>query len=423
MSSAACPDEHYNRLFIVANHSQVLYPAQQADIPRNMTVATLTQLNQSIHLRGGQIPTDQFRGIFSRYGPPFDSRGFASLVLPTDTDIQAVLSGLRESEFVFATNHGNPQPQCEMRQRKYEANMTVQECFLPGSFVQTGIYEFSQAKPTGMDVSDAILGPKVNPGMQLYRDTNDNDRLIIQTEKEIMQPHIGKSTFLTCPQDQVIISSNPRISQADIDSLRENRTKYKSAIQFEPPIDIFCSHDIADVEQLRQHILEIVVRHDTAVKPTLVERYYRSKADNEATIGQILRSLKSASIKLNPLVNFLIHNVISSIYRSKSLSDYKTVTSGHDPIRSNVLFDKIRTYSGDDNVYVVFIGCRYVPSPNPADHPDHAVMHSPTATGSNKRQKFNFGGNLRRKTLKKKTRKTLKKMNKNRFAFRSHHRK
>lgn len=421
MSVAACPDEHYNRLFIVANHSEAIYPTQQVDIPPNMTVATLTQLNQSIHLRGGQIPTDQFRDIFSKFGDQKNILGFASLVLPTDRDIQKVLSSLRASEMVYATYHGNPQPQCEMRQRKYEANMTLQMCFLPGGFVQTGIYEFSQANPTGIDVSDAILGAKVNPGMQLYRDTSDKDRLIIQIEKAIMQPHIGTNKFLACPQDQLIIShSKGNISQADIDSLRENRTKYRSAIQFEPPIDIFCSHDIADVEQLRQHILEIVVRHDTAVKPTWVETYYSSQADNEATIAQILSSLKRAKIKLSPLVNFLIHNVISSIYRSKSLSDYKTVTSGYNPIRSDELFNRIRTYSGGDNVYVVFIGCRYVPSPNPADH---AVMHSPTATGSNKGQKFNFGGNLRRKTLKKKPRKTLKKTNKKRFAFRSHHRK
>jgi len=415
MSAAACPDEHYNRLFIVANHSEAIYPTQQVDIPPNMTVATLTQLNQSIHLRGGQIPTDQFRDIFRKFGDQKDIRGFASLVLPTDTDIQKVLSSLRASKMVYPTYHGNPQPQCEMRQRKYEANMTLQMCFLPGGFVQTGIYEFSQAKPTGVDVSDAILGPKVNPGMQLYRDTNDKDRLIIQTEKDIMRPYIGTSTFLACPPDQLIINSNGSISQADIDSLRENRTKYKSAIQFEPPIDIFCSHDIADVEQLRQQILETVVRH-----PTWVETYHRSRTENEETIRLILLSLKRAGIKLSPLVNFLIHNVISSIYRSKSLSDYKTVTSGHDPIRSDELFNRIRRYSGDDNVYVVFIGCRYVPSPNPADH---AVRHSPTATGSNKRQKFNFGGNLRRKTLKKKPRKTLKKTNKKRFAFRSHHRK
>ena len=42
MSAATCPDERYNRLFIVANHSEVIYPTQQRDIPPNMTVATLT---------------------------------------------------------------------------------------------------------------------------------------------------------------------------------------------------------------------------------------------------------------------------------------------------------------------------------------------------------------------------------------------
>jgi len=413
MSTAACADESYKRFFIVASHSEVLHPTQQIDIPPNMTVATLTQLNQSIHLRGGQIPIDQFRGIFSRYGQRNPTLGYAPLVLPTDSYIQLVLDGLRASEIFYATHHGNRQPPCEMTQRKNEANMTLQMCFLPGSFVQTGIYEFSQDHPTGIDVSDAILGPKV-PIVEMYRPTSHNDRLIIQIEKAIMQPHVVPGGFLTCPQDQLIIShSNGSISQADIDSLRENRTKYKSAIQFEPPIDIFCSHDIADVEQLRQHILEIVVRHDTAVKPTLVETYYRDAVGTQSVILDVRLRLKHAGIKLGPFVNILIHNVIGSIYRSKSLSDYKTVTSGHDPIRSDELFNRIRRHSANDNVYVVFIGCRYVRSPNPADHPDHAIMHSPTASGSSGNKKQRFGGNLRRRTLKKiKPRKTLKKINK-----------
>jgi len=302
--------------------------------------------------------------------------------------------------------------------------MTVQMCFLPGSFVQTGIYEFSQAHPTGRDVSDAILGPKVNPGMQLYRDTSDKDRLIIEAEKALMAPHVKPGVFTGCPPDNLIINGN--IVQADIDSLHENRTKYRSAIQFAPPIGIFCSYDIADVEQLRNKILELVINHDTASQQKWVETH---SGGNHKEINDVIRShlKRHRNIKpgLGPFVDFLIHNVIRSIYRSKSLSDYKTVTSGHDPIRSDELFNKIRIYSGDDNVYVVFIGCRYVPSPDPADH---AVMHSPMAmsspssTDSKKRQKFNFGGN--RGTLKKiKPRKTLKKINKKRFAFRSHHRK
>jgi hypothetical protein len=414
--AAACPDESYNRLFIVASHSEVIYPTQQVDIPRNMTVATLTQLNQSIHLRGGQIPIDQFRGIFSKYG--HNALGLAQPVLPTDSDIQEVLSRLRAMEIVYATHHGNPQPLCEMAQRKNEANMTLQMCFLPGSFVQTGIYEFSLVQD-GVDVSDAILGPKVDPGMQLYRDTSDKDRLIIQTEKAIMQSHVVPGGFVACPPDQIIMNrSGGNIVQADIDSLRENRTKYRSAIQFEPPIEIFCSHDIADEEQLRKQILELVANHDTAVQPTWVETYHRDQPGTQSVIQDIRLSLKRAGIKLDPLVNMLIHNVIASIHRSKSYADYKTVTSGYNPIRSNELFNKIRRYSGNDNVYVVFIGCRYVPSPDPADH---AVMHSPTASGSTGK-KQRFGGN--RGTVKKfKPRKTLKKMNKKRFAFRSHHRK
>jgi hypothetical protein len=417
MSAATCPDERYNRLFIVANHSEVIYPTQQRDIPPNMTVATLTQLNQSIHLRDDQIPTDQFRNIFTKFDSKSkDIRGFSQLVLPTDSDIQEVLSRLRASGMVYATHHGTPQPPCEMRQRKNEANMTVQMCFLPGSFVQTGIYEFSQAYPTGLDVSDAILGPKVNRGMQLYRDTSPKDSLIIEAEKAIMAPHVAKGGFVKCPPDHLIMShSHGNIVQADIDSLRENRTKYKSAIQFEQPIDVFCSHDIADVEKLRNQILELVARN-----PTLVTKYYSDATGTQTVIRDIVVGLKQKNVVLSPLVKFLIHNVIGSIYRSKSLSDYKTVTSGHDPIRSDELFHRIRLYSGNDNVYIVFIGCRYVPSPDPADH---AVMHSPMAISSpKKRQKFNFGGN--RGTLKKiKPRKTLKKINKKRFAFRSHHRK
>jgi hypothetical protein len=416
MSAAACPDERYNRLFIVANHSEVIYPTEQRDIPPNMTVATLTQLNQSIHLRDEQIPTYQFSGIFTQFGSK-DSRGFAQLVLPTDSDIQAVLSSLRAMGMVYATHHGTPQLPCEMRQRKNEANMTVQMCFLPGSFVQTGIYEFSQAYPTGLDVSDAILGPKVNRGMQLYRDTSPKDILIIEAEKAMMAPHVAKGGFVKCPPDHLIMShSHGNIVQADIDSLRENRTKYRSAIQFEPPMDIFCSYDIADVEQLRQQILDLVIKHDNKAQSRWVESY-RDVAGPDATLREIRLSLKQKKVVLSPLVNFLIHNVIMSIHRSKSLSDYKTVASGHDPIRSDELFNRIRRYSRDDNVYVVFIGCRYVPSPDPAEH---AVMHSPR---SSRGSTVDFGGGrkLRRRSVNKpKTRKISKRIHKKISINRSH---
>ena len=416
MSAAACPGERYNRLFIVANHSQVLYPTQQVDIPRNMTVATLTQLNQSIHLKGGQIPTNQFTNLFSQFGQK-DSRGFAQLVLPTDSDIQAVLSTLRAMGMVYATHHGNPQPPCEFRQRKNEANMTVQECFLPGGFVHSGIYEFSQVHQTGFDVSDAILGPKVST--QLYRETSDKDRTIIDIERTLMPGVPGQ--FVRCPDDYSIIHhlhSRGRITKEDIDSLHANRERYKSAIQFNPtiPIDIFCSYDIADVERWRRDIVEIILSSQS-IKTMMTEVYEGNKSNSEV-VEYIILCLKQKSKKIDKLTPYLIDNII--VCMKNGFYDHKIVSTGHEPLRSDELFDRIHRYSGNDKVYIVFIGCRYVQSPNPAER---AVMHSPR---SSRGSTMDFGGGkkLRRRSMNKsKTRKITTRIHKKRFAFRSHHRK
>jgi hypothetical protein len=178
--AATFTDESYNRLFIVATHSEVIYPKERIPLPENMTVATLTKLNQSIHVKDGQIPIDAFRNLFNQFGPN-DVRGFPTRVLPTDSEIMALLSELSAKGIVYATHNGR-RYRCDFRQRKNQEVMTVQMCFLPGSLVHSGIYEFSQRFETGVDVSDAILGPKVNTGMQLYRETSDKDRIIIDTE-------------------------------------------------------------------------------------------------------------------------------------------------------------------------------------------------------------------------------------------------
>jgi hypothetical protein len=411
MSAAACPDEHYNRLFIVANHSKAIHPTQQVDIPPNMTVATLTQLNQSIHLRDGQIPTYQFTNLFSRYGP-IDSRGFASLVLPTDSDIQSVLSRLRELGMVYATHHGNPQPPCEFRQRKNEAAMTVQECFLPGGFVHSGIHEFSRYNSMGFDVSDAILGPKVDT--QLYRETSDKDRTIIDIERTLMPGLPGQ--FVRCPDDYSIIHhSRGRITKEDIDSLHANRERYKSAIQFNPaiPIDIFCSYDIADVERWRRDIVEIILSSQHI--KTMMTEVYEGKQDNSAVVKYIILGLKQKSKKIDKLTPYLIDNVI--VCMKNGFYDHKIVSTGHEPLRSDELFDRIHRYSGNDKVYIVFIGCRYVQSPNPAER---AVMHSPR---SSRGSTMDFGGGkkLRRRSMNKsKTRKITTRIHKKRFINRSH---
>jgi len=421
--TASSTDESYNRLFIVANHSEVIYPSEQRALPTNMTVTTLTQMNQTIHVKDGQIPIDMFRHLFSQYGPQRDSRGFAHHVLPTDSDVMGLLSRLSAMRIVYATHNGKRQP-CDFRQRKHQAEMTVQMCFLPGALVHSAIYEFSPTHETGMDVSDVILGQKVNPGMQLYRETIDKDRAIIAIEKRL--PGQG---FIACPTDDLIIRhSGGQIVQSDIDSLHENRERYKSAIQFGDSINEFCSHAIEDVERLREEILQLVIRHDTRLEdPQLkwVMRYQKDKKSSEDTLSDIFVALKTKyaidkkDIPALKLTRVLTHNVLVSIHRSTFYSDYKSVTTGHTLIRSDELFGKIREYSGNDNVYVVFIGCRHVPSSDPADL---AVRHSPTS-GRGHVIGFMGGRKLRRRSMNKpKTRKTSKRIHKKIIINRSHYR-
>jgi hypothetical protein len=326
---------------------------------------------------------------------------------------------------VYATHHGRPQPPCEFRQRKDPAEMTVQMCFLPGALVHSAIYEFSPIHETGMDVSDVILGQKVNPGMQLYRETSDKDRAIIEIEKILMSEYNTKE----CPPDHLIIErSRGDISQEDINRLRKNRENYKNAIQFGDSINEFCSHDIEDVERLREEILQLVIRHDTRLEdPQLkwVMIYQKDKQSSDETLEKIFLALKKSAmfdkkdIPVLKLTRVLTHNVLVSIHRSTFYSDYKSVTTGHTPIRSDELFDKIHSHSGNDNVYVVFIGCRHVPSSNPADL---AVGHSPKS-GRGHVLDFRGGRKLRRRSVNKpKTRKTSKRIHKKLITNRSHRR-
>jgi len=414
MSVAPCPVESYTKLFIVVNHSHVIHPIERRELPQNMTVATLSQLNQTIHLRDGRIPTEMFRSLFNRFGPN-DIRGFPSRVLPTDSDVMRVLSQLRHTGMVFATHHGQPQPPCQFRQRKHETEMTVQMCFLPGGFVHSAIYEFSLDNQTGVDVSDAILVPNVNPGMQLYRETTDKDRVIIDIEKRLM-PGQG---FIKCPDKQSIIQqSGGRIVEADIDDLHKNREQYKSAIQFRLPIDIFCSYDIADVEMWRSDIVAIILSSPRIQQ--MMKEVYNGKLPDDKVFEAIIFNLKRMSKRIDKLTIYLIYNAIESMQHG--FYDHKTVTTGHAPLRSDELFHRIRKYSGDEKVYVVFIGCRHVPSSDPAEL---AVMHSPRSSKGSKDSIIDFGGGIKRRTNtnKSKSRKTLKKMHKKRIINRSHYRK
>jgi hypothetical protein len=115
--AATFTDESYNRLFIVATHSGVIYPKERKPLPENMTVATLTKLNQTIHVKDGQIPTDMFRPMFSQFGSSKDYRGIAHHVLPTDSKIMALLSELSAKGIVYATHNGR-RYRCDFRQRK-----------------------------------------------------------------------------------------------------------------------------------------------------------------------------------------------------------------------------------------------------------------------------------------------------------------
>ena len=420
--AAAVTDKSYNRLFIVTTHSEVIYPREQKSLPVNMTVATLSKLNQSINLKGGQIPTQMFSSLFSQFSKPDSlvSHTLPQHVLPTESKIREVLSSMSTIGIVYATHHGQ-QEMCEFRQRKDQAEMTVQMCFLPGVFVHSAIYEFSPIHETGMDVSDVILGPKDNPSMQLYRETSDKDRAIIEIEKIIRD-----ESKKIAPDDLIIERSSGDISQEDINQLRENRERYKSAIQFGDSINEFCAHDIEDVEKLREEILRLVITHDTSRLDQLkwVNIYHKDKQSTDETLRQVFLALKRYAmsggiiIPVGNLARILIHNVLTSIYHYKSHSDYKLVTTGHEPIRSDTLFNKIREHSGD-NVYVVFIGCRHVPSTNPMEL---AVIQSPrSAIGSV--TDFMGGRKLRRRSVNKpKTRKISKRIHKKIITNRSHRR-
>jgi hypothetical protein len=313
---------------------------------------------------------------------------------------------------------------CVFRQRKDQAEMTVQMCFLPGRLVHSVIYEFSPIHETGIDVSDVILGPKGNPGMQLYRETSDKDRDIIAIEKIIMD-----ESKKIAPDNLIIERSRGDISQEDINQLRENRERYKSAIQFGDSINEFCAHDIEDVEKLREEILQLVIRHDTSRpdQSKWVNIYHKDKQSADETLKQVFLALKRYAMSMSGIIiipvgnlaRILIHNVLTSIYRSKSHSDYKSVTTGHTPIRSDALFNKIREHSGNDNVYVVFIGCRHVPSTNPMEL---TVTHSPKSARGHVTD-FMGGRKLRRRSVNKpKTRKISKRIHKKLITNRSQHR-
>jgi len=292
--------------------------------------------------------------------------------------------------------------------------MTVQMCFLPGGLVHSGIYEFSPIHETGMDVSDVILGPKVNPGMQMYRETSDKDRAIIAIEKRLM-PGQG---FIACPTDDLIIRhSGGQIVQSDIDSLHENRERYKSAIQFNPaiPINIFCSYDIAEVERWRSDIVKIILSSQR-IQKTMTEVYERKQPES-AVVESIILSLKRNSKPTDKMTPHLIDNVM--VCMKNGFYDHKIVSTGHAPLRSDELFDKIRRHSENDKVYVVFIGCRNVPSSDPADL---AVGHSPKS-GRGRVFDFTGGRKLRRRSVNKpKTRKISKRIHKKLITNRSQHR-
>jgi hypothetical protein len=173
--------------------------------------------------------------------------------------------------------------------------------------------------------------------------------------------------------------------------------------------------------------LQLVIHHDTPIQDHLkwVNIYHIDQPSSDETLKQVILALKRSAmsdrtiIHVGNLARVLIHNVLTSVYRSKLYSDYKSVTTGHIPIRSDDLFKRIREYSGDDKVYVVFIGCRHVPSLDPADL---AVEHSPKGNDDDVID-FNGGRKVRRRSVNKpKTRKMSKRIHKKLITNRSQHR-
>ena len=401
-SACSHADEQYDELVIVASHSQLMVPFKQVPIPVNMTVTTPCMLNESVGVNT-KYAMDVLKPLFKKN----ESKMYGMMMRPTwvhpcESEIKHQLKLMRASEIIASSSSHGISARKGFRQRKQQATMTMQRCFMPGNDLAhiSGIFAFSKGTPDGEEITRAIV--EANPeSVQLYRPTNAKDLLIIEIENMAMAQNIA------CPNDREIISNGRgEVTQDDINNLHHNREMYRHAIDLIPPPQILCGHDINDVEQLRIDILGVIQKN-----AEFVAEYYKSASLNHYVISKIRTTLKKQSKSFSRLVDYLIFNVMSKIHHTKNMGDHKIVRSKYAETTSDVILERIRARR-NGNVYVLFIGCRCEPVvPSDAE----CVTHSPRSASESK---IDFGGKRHR------TPKRIKKTMVNRsHRYRHRHRK
>lgn len=403
-------DESYDKLYVVSSHSEVTLPMVQVPIPNNMAVTTPCSLNE--------IAIARVPNVISGFQPLFKRENYVEVrnsnikravwVRPNESDIKAALIQMRTSGIIRAIRVSQPVDSV-FTQRKHSSPFTRQTCFMTGSAVPVSITEFSKDTPDGADITPRILGRR---DVQIYRETNAKDAMIIGIEKRLMEideAHIKSKSvvstkFVKCPApERIIRESRNSISQQDIDDLYRNRKAYCHAIGLANPPDILCSLDIdSEVEPLRVGILDVIIR-----QKQLFTKYFKNEESNAQVIQTIKLAFKrpSAANLTNKLTEFLIFSIMESIRSShgNAFRDWKIVHSGYEQIPSDVLLQRIHDINLKERVYVLIIGCRCIQTTDPG------ILSRTRSSEPNPPDIEYFGGRKRmRRTMKRKLCKTPK---------------
>jgi hypothetical protein len=382
-------------------------------IPAKMTVATPCNLNE-VAVASVMDVIAGFQPLFKKVNNvKVGSMNRSMRVLPTDFDIKDTLIKMRSRGIIGATRGKQPVDGSVFTQRKNETPFTRQMCFMAGSAVPVSITEFSKDAPDGVDITPRILG---RGDVQIYRETNAKDKIIIGIEKRLMKideelmHHVSGASpqFVACPNpERIIHESEGSISQQDIEDLYRNRAYYCHAIGLVQPPNIFhilCSFDIgSEVEPLRRGILDIIIQTQS-----LYKHYFENPQSNARAIIKIKSAFKTLGITntANKLIDFLISSIMNSIRSSpgNAVRDYKIVNSGYEQIPSDELLTRIstRAMAMNDRAYVFILGCRCIQTTDPA-----ILSRTISSDTPNPHIEY-FGGKRMRRTIKQKFRKTPK---------------
>jgi hypothetical protein len=277
-------------------------------------------------------------------------------------------------------------------------SLTRQTCFLEGPEMEhEGIFAFTQTSPNQVDITDAILGPPVRmtpQSMQMYRATTPSDKAIIHFEDWFFSNH-GR-----VPTDPEIMQTLPKITQSDIQDLRDNRIIYLDAIHYPHRLLDYWHHDIDEIERLRIAAQSVIFSNHA-----LIAQYQSDRAGAENDILMLLPT-DLHEPRFKNMVPMFIHEIMWKIKTSGIFFDSKTVKCKYDPIFSDKLLEKIHAHFPQQRVYVLLIGCRV------SDDLTLSPLDSPTSLGKRKRR---FGGtkHLKRKTKTSKRIKRIKRIKSN----------